>query len=200
LTNWRKYEFVCDPHTCDSVLELTVKDGEFKFPNGVAEITCPCGRQMQCISANLVVQEQKKEEAPTVEATTTYLDQMITALQEQVERKDALIESLQKQLANSDYWKSENGRVQSQIIDVIDELYAGNWTNVDDIANSLCQIIDYSPTKEIEFTATMSFSGKIQVPANEDFDLEDILSEAYVDINHGDVVIDSCELYDANEC
>ena len=137
-----------------------------------------------------------------VEATTTYLEQMITALQEQVERKDALIESLQKQLANSDYWKSENGRVQSQIIDIIDEIYAGDWHNAEDIANSLCQVIDYTPTIEIEFTATMNFTGKIQIPASEKetFDLEDVLSDAYVDINHGDVVIDGYELYDANEC
>lgn len=111
-----------------------------------------------------------------------------------------MLQATLKSHSNCDYWKAENGRVQSQIIDVIDEIYAGNWTDVDDIANSLCHIIDYSPTKEINFTATMSFSGTIQVPANEDFDLEDILGEAYVDINHGDVVIDSYELYDANEC
>ena len=48
----------------------------------------------------------------------------------------------------------------------------------------------------------MSFTGRIDVPANEanDFDLESVLSEAYVDINNGDVVIDSYDLYDANEC
>lgn len=196
-----KYTFVCDPNECDALLEFTARDG-FDFPNGVVKITCPCGRQMQYISANIIEQEHEKEEAPTVEATTNYLEQMITALQEQVERKDALIESLQKQLANSDYWKSENGRVQSQIIDVIDEIYAGNWTDEEDIANTLCQIIDYTPTLEIEFTATMNFTGKISVPASEkeSFDLTEALEDAYVDINNGDIVIDSYELYDANEC
>lgn len=183
-----KYTFVCDPNECDALLEFTSRDG-FDFPNGVVQITCPCGRQMQYISANIEEQQQEEESAPTVEATTTYMQEQINELKSQLANH-----------TNCDYWKSENGRVQSQIIDVIDELYSGNWTDTDDIANSLCQIIDYSPTKEIEFTATMSFSGKIQVPANEDFDLEDILSEAYVDINHGDVVIDSYELYDANEC
>lgn len=125
----------------------------------------------------------------TLLATEDYLRNQIKMLQDNL-----------KNHTNCDYWKSENGRVQSQIIDVIDEIYAGNWSDVEDIANSLCQIIDYSPTKEISFTATMTFSGTIQVPSNEDFDLEDILGEAYVDINHGDVVIDSYELYDANEC
>lgn len=196
-----KYTFVCDPNECDALLEFTARDG-FDFPNGVVKITCPCGRQMQYISANIIEQEQQKEEAPMVEATTTYLEQMITALQEQVERKDALIESLQNQHSNCDYWKNENGRVQSQIIDIIDEIYAGDWHNVDDIANSLCQVIDYIPTVEIEFTATMNFTGKIQIPASEkeSFDLESALEDAYVDINNGDVVIDGYELYDANEC
>ena len=110
------------------------------------------------------------------------------------------LSALQNNHSNCDYWKSENGRIQSQIIDVIDEIYAGNWTDTDDIASTLCQIIDYNPVKEIEFTATISFTGRINVPANEDYDLEDILGEAYVDINNGDVVIDSYDLYDANEC
>jgi hypothetical protein len=76
VNKWRKYEFVCDPIACDSLLELTVKDGEFKFPNGVAEITCPCGRQMTCTSANLIQEEKEKEEAPM--ETTQYLQGQIT--------------------------------------------------------------------------------------------------------------------------
>jgi hypothetical protein len=124
-------------------------------------------------------------------ATEQYLRERITKLE-----NDLINHS------NCDYWKAENGRVQSQIIDVIDEIYAGNWHDVEDIAQNLCNIIDYQPTCEIEFTATMNFTGRIQIPASEkeDFDLEDILGEAYVDINHGDVVIDNYELYDANEC
>lgn len=112
---------------------------------------------------------------------------------------------LQRNLAahqNCDYWKAENGRVQSQIIDVIDEIYAGNWHDVEDIAQNLCNIIDYQPTCEIEFTANINFTGRIQIPASEkeDFDLTAALEDAYVDINNGDVVIDGYELYDANEC
>ena len=123
--------------------------------------------------------------------TTDFLQNQINMLQNNL-----------KNHQNCDYWKSENGRVQSQIIDVIDEIYSGNWNDVNDIANSLCEIIDYSPTKEISFTATMSFSGTISVPAAdvEDFDLTSALEDAYVDINNGDIVIDSYELYDANEC
>ena len=46
----------------------------------------------------------------------------------------------------------------------------------------------------------MKFTGRIEVPSNEDFNLEELLEDAYVDINNGDIIIDGYELYDAEEC
>lgn len=177
-----KYTFVCDPNECDALLEFTARDG-FDFPNGVVKITCPCGRQMQYISANIIEQQHEKEEAPV--ETIEYLQKQAT-----------------EAIKTSNHWQKEIGRLRSQIIDVVDEIYAGNWTDEEDIAHTLCQIIDYSPTKEIEFTATMRFTGRIDVPANEvnSFDLSSVLEDAYVDINNGDVVIDEYHLEDAAEC
>jgi len=125
-----------------------------------------------------------------MEATTTFLQEQIRMLQETL-----------KSHQNCDYWKSENGRIQSQIIDVIDSFYE-NGDDAEYIVVQLSNIIDYLPTKEISFTATMNFTGTISIPANEaeDFDLTATLEDAYVDINNGDIVIDSYELYDANEC
>ena len=103
---------------------------------------------------------------------------------------------------NCDYWKSENGRVQSQIIELINDSYESG-TDSEEILESLSQIIDYEAKKEIEFTATIRFTGRMEVPMSEytnGFDLSDILNEAYVDINHGDVVIDGYDLQDAEEC
>lgn len=123
-------------------------------------------------------------------ATTEYLQSQINELKAQLSKH-----------SNCDYWKSENGRVQGQIIQLINDSY-DHETDADEILQALCEIVDYNPTKEIEFTATISFSGRIDVPRSEqdDFDLESILQDAYVDINHGDVVIDNYELYDCNEC
>lgn len=177
-----KYTFVCDPDECDALLEFTARDG-FGFPSGYVHMQCPCGRNMQYIE-----QTTQEEEAP-METTNKFLQDQVNMLQNNL-----------KNHQNCDYWKAENGRVQSQIIDVIDEIYQNEWSDVEDIARNLCQIIDYTPTKEIEFTATISFTGTVTVPAGEEVDLEEILSEAYVDINNGDVVINSHELYDANEC
>jgi hypothetical protein len=189
MTRWRKYTFVCDPNECDSLLELTVKDGEFKFPNGVAEITCPCGRQMACTSANLIQEEKEKKEEPSMEATTTYLQEQINILQKNLANH-----------TNCDYWKRENGRVQSQIIDLINDSY-DNSNDEEYILKTLCEIIDYNPTKEIAFSATITFTGTVQVSREDQdgFELEDILSDVYVDINHGDVVIDSYDLESVDE-
>lgn len=145
-------------------------------------------------------------------ATQEFLTKQVQALEEQRTRNEAMIESLKNQVTelsakvgpghtNCDYWKAENGRIQGQLIDLVDAFYEDEQNNFE-IINDICTIIDYNPTKEIEFTATMSFTGRIEVPRAEadSFDLTEILEDAYVDINNGNVVIDNYELYDANEC
>jgi hypothetical protein len=122
-------------------------------------------------------------------ATTTFLQSQINEMKSQL-----------KNHSNCDYWKSENGRVQGQLIQLIDQAFENGEDTVS--VADLCEIIDYNPVKEIEFTATISFTGRIEIPMHEaeDFDLEQALEDAYVDINSGNVVIDNYELYDANEC
>jgi hypothetical protein len=129
------------------------------------------------------------------------MEQVVYATNEYLQEQVRILQDTLKSHSNCDYWKSENGRVQGQIIQLINDSY-DNETDADEILQALCEIVDYNPTKEIEFTATISFTGRIDVSRAdlEDFDLESILQDAYVDINHGDVVIDSCELYDCNEC
>jgi hypothetical protein len=97
-------------------------------------------------------------------------------------------------------------QLQSQINKIIDNLTEDYWynpnTDKDTVLSDICEIIGHTPKKTISFTATMNFTGSIEIDLAdaEDFDLEDVLSEAYVDINNGDVEIDGYELYDASEC
>ena len=49
-----KYTFVCDPDLCDTLVEVTCVTG-FDFPNGEVKMKCPCGREMNYISAREVV-------------------------------------------------------------------------------------------------------------------------------------------------
>lgn len=191
MENWWKYDYVCS--ICDALIEITKKSNIYK-PH-----LC-CGKEATWLSVvNATINPTKQKEEQNMETMTdTFVQTRIAELEDIISKQNSALTTHQ----NCDYWKSENGRVQSQIIDVIDEIYAGNWTDSEDIANTLCQIIDYSPVKEIEFTATMHFTGKIEIPANEaeDFDLTEILNDAYVDINNGSVVINSYDLYDAEEC
>jgi hypothetical protein len=47
---WTRYTYVCDPDSCDSLLEFTCKD-DFGYPSGsVHNMKCPCGRNMQLIT------------------------------------------------------------------------------------------------------------------------------------------------------
>ena len=197
IKSWTKYTYACDPNECDSLIEFTCKD-DFGFPSGsVTNITCPCGRVPNLLSvepATILPTQQKEEEMQT---TQTYDETKIAELEEIISRQNSALTTHQ----NCDYWKSENGRIQSQIIELIHSSYAEE-TEASEILVSLAEIIDYNPVKEIQFTATMHFTGRIEVPMSEaeDFDLSSVLEDAYVDINNGDVVIDNYELYDAEEC
>ena len=125
----------------------------------------------------------------------------MNATTEFMQARIAELETQFKSHQNCDYWKNENGRVQGQIIELINDSY-DNELDASEILTMLCHIIDYNPTKTVNFTATMTFSGSIEVPREEqdDFDLTQVLEDAYVDINNGNVIIDEYELYDANEC
>lgn len=113
---------------------------------------------------------------------------------------------LEGRLVELERLQAKVNALQSQINRIIDNLTEDYWfdgnTDTSTILEELCLILDHNPTKTIEFTATMRFTGTVDVNLSEaeDFDLESLLSEAYVDINHGDVVINDYELYDANEC
>ena len=184
-TKWFKYTYVCTGE-CDALIEYTMKAG---YTPNVTELTCLCGSNATLLSVEdaTITPTTTKEESME---TTQYLQSQIDELKAQLSRHE-----------NCDYWKSENGRIQSQIIELIHSSYAEE-TEASEILVSLAEIIDYNPVKEIQFTATMHFTGRIEVPMSEaeDFDLSSVLEDAYVDINNGDVVIDNYELYDAEEC
>lgn len=146
------------------------------------------GMDLSEVPSTININNNKKE-AP-MNATTEFLQSQINDLKSQLKSHE-----------NCDYWKSERGRVQGQIIDLIDAAYEGQESS-EFILETLQDIIDYQPVKEIEFTATINFTGRIEIPMHEaeDFDLEQALEDVYVDINSGNVVIDNYELYDANEC
>ena len=118
----------------------------------------------------------------------------------EVTAKIAELEAQLKSHQNCDYWKAENGRIGSQLINLINNAYE-NDAEASEILESVCEIIDYNPVKTIQFEGVIHFSGSMDIPMNEvaDFDLTSALEDVYVDINNGNVVIDNYELYSVEE-
>jgi hypothetical protein len=132
--------------------------------------------------------------------TTTKEEPMIENALPEVTAKIAELEATLKNHQNCDYWKSENGRIGSQLINLINTAYE-NDAEASEILESICEIIDYNPVKTVQFEGVIHFSGSIDIPMNEvaDFDLTSALEDVYVDINNGNVVIDNYELYSVEE-
>ena len=210
MKTWTKYTFICDPEECDTMIEVTCDN--YGFPSGVMQLTCPCGRVLQVLSvadATILSSTTTKEE-PMNEATE-YLKRQNEAMMELINKKDELINRLQDEVSaltekigpnhqNCDYWKSENGRIGRQLIDVINSAYE-NESEASEILEAVCEVIDYNPTKTVQFEGVIHFSGAIDIPMNEvaDFDLTSALEDVYVDINNGNVVIDNYDLYSVEE-
>jgi hypothetical protein len=201
MDQWNKYTYVC--HTCDALYEITTEPVNIPLDLDVTKLTCWCGGlagQMSVVDATIlpVNNNPKGNEMQTM--TESYAQEMELKFGNRITELENELSGVRQ---NREYWLAENGRIQSQIIDLINSLVEEDMDQ-DEIVSTLSQIVDYNPKKEIEFTATIRFTGKIEVDALEykdgSFDLSDVLGEAYVDINHGDVVIDSYDLEDAEEC
>lgn len=185
---WIKYTLACDPDECDSLIELTAKVSQHLAI--VSGFRCFCGRVPNVLSvadATINNNNEQKEDSP-MNTTTTFLETRVAELEAQL-----------KSHQNCDYWKSENGRIQRQLIDTINDAYEGD-KDASEILTEIRDIIDYHPTKTVEFTARIQVSGSVDVPIDElaDFDIEQTLEDMYVDINNGNVIIDNQELYDVD--
>ena len=127
--------------------------------------------------------------------TDSFMQTKIIELEEIISRQNSALTTHE----NCDYWKSENGRVQGQLIELINDSYE-NDSDSEDILKSICEIIDYEPKKEVNFTATITVTGRMDVPLGED--VYDLLNgiEFSVDAYDGDVIIDDYSTNEIEEC
>lgn len=74
-------------------------------------------------------------------------------------------------------------RLQSQINQIIDNMTEDYWynpnTEAETILNDLCEILQFNPVKNIDFTANITINGSIEIPLTDyqDFDLNDYVFE-----------------------
>ena len=86
--------------------------------------------------------------------------------------------------------------LQSQINRIIDNMTEDYWynpnTDSETILEDLCEILQFNPVKNIDFTATIRINGSIEIPIADavDFDLDTHVFEALsIDTNTGTVDI-----------
>jgi hypothetical protein len=191
-TNGTKYTFVCDPNNCDTLIEVTCPSG-FDFPNGVVQLTCPCGRNMSYISAT-ILPTTTKEEAMEYPYNNPEETTQVLALQELILKKDEQIVRLQN--ANSTY--STDANVQYGRINRVKDYLTENYDELEMHADEIANILQIELSREVTYTVTMTATVTVSVPVGEDG--EDILNEnLYIDANHGDIVIDSYDVDSISE-
>jgi hypothetical protein len=123
----------------------------------------------------------KQKEAPmdqmqtsyqtVIPATEQFLNNQITALQESIEKKDAMIVSLQDRASQN---SQREYATAAEINKLREDMH--EWTltalaedNItEDSANEIAEICGFELTKEVEVEVTVTYNLTLQVPYNED--------------------------------
>ena len=97
--------------------------------------------------------------------------------------------------------------LQSKVNHIVDMLQADGWydssVTKEDVLNDLCETLGHNPVKTIDFSATLSVTGSLDINLaeyDENFDIVAFLADVLsVDSYNGDVVVNGFEVDDANE-
>ena len=216
MKQYSKYTWVCTGD-CDALIEYTYKDG-YGWPNGVMQLTCPCGSTCTLLSvapATIVPSTTKEGQIMETETTMNNLplsdaekynpDMLVTykALRDfsDPEYITDKVRNIEYELHNS----RQNARIALQFqnkIDSVRSLIIDNFTDSDDqdTLTSIAEILDIELTKEISWEATIHVNGTMQVSLTEEVDFESELNDnLFVDSQHGDIEIDGYEVANVQE-
>jgi flagellar basal body-associated protein FliL len=210
MKQYSKYTWVCTGD-CDALIEYTYKDG-YGWPNGVMQLTCPCGSTCTLLSvAPATIVPSTTKEGQTMETTETTLatpynaDLLVTykiihgySDPEYVTDKVRNIEwELSNARTNSKAVSSLQNKINS-VKDIIIEAFADS--DDQDTLKDIAETLDIELTKEISWEATLHVSGTMQVSLLEDYDFESELNDnLFVDSQHGDIVIGDYEVANVQE-
>lgn len=212
--SWHKYTFVCDPDECDTMIEVTCDD--FGFPNGVVQLTCPCGRNMLHISSesatiapsSLQTESNEMDNQATMPVVPeTYNPNSLVTYKSinsgEVTYPTLKVNELEYHLDSYRRLQDQLAISNNQISQILNNLNADGWYNPNyektEVLNDLCEILGHEPKQSVRITGTISFEIDYDIPLEEveDFDahyfLQDTLS---LDAYNGDVVVESWTVED----
>jgi hypothetical protein len=206
MTRYSKYTFVCTGD-CDALIEYTFKDG-LGWPNGVVEITCPCGTLCTYLSVEdatipytdspLPTEEEKMEtiETPAVTVPDTYNANLLVTYKvikgySDPEYATDKVASIEWDLHNARQTQKSNAVLHDKINtvkDIITEAYAESEDQ--ETLRAIAEALGIELTRTVDFTCTIEVSGTIELDLLEDYDIEDeITDNLYVDSQSGRIEI-----------
>jgi len=106
-----------------------------------------------------------------INATTEFLNTQISALQEAIERKDAMIVSMQERSSQN---TQREYATRAEVVSMRDAMH--EWTMkelenngiTEDQANEIAEICGFELIKEVEVEVTVTYNLTLQVPHDED--------------------------------
>lgn len=209
MTTYSKYTWVCTGD-CDALIEYTFKDG-YGWPNGVMELTCPCGSKCTLLSQEdatiAPTNEREQMEANTV--PQSYDANTLVTYKEinngEVSYPTLKVNQLEIHLDSYRRLQEQLTISNNQISQIINNLNADGYYNPnmekEDILNDLCEILGHEPKQTVRITGTISFEIDYDMPLEEleDFDAHYFLQDTLtLDAYNGDVVVESWTVEDSD--
>jgi hypothetical protein len=167
---YSKYTFVCTGD-CDALIEYTFKDG-FGWPNGVVQLTCPCGSDTIYLSvqdATIPPTTQTKEEKMETLTDNHYMTREF--LESELVSNKARIAQLEEQIqriTQRDY------ATASTLNKMRDDMKIFTLEGIDDDsisefqAEEIASICGFELTNEFELTVTVQYSVTVNARSEED--------------------------------
>ena len=124
-------------------------------------------------------------------ATTEFLNAQVGALQEALEKKDAMILSLQDRSSEQSQLVYKEQRSHQSTKDAVKEYVLESLSDNSmshDIAEALAQICDFELTKTVTINAVVEFEVEIEVPF--DVDADDVANTLEFSVDSFDYSID----------
>jgi hypothetical protein len=209
MTTYQKYTWVCTGD-CDALIEYTIKDG-YGWPAGVMDLTCRCGSNCTLLSVEdaTIPPTNEREEMDTNTVPYSYDANTLVTYKSinngEVSYHTLKVNELEIHLDSYRRLQDQLAISNGQISKILDNLSADGWYNPNyeklEVLNDLCEILGHEPKQTVTITATVNVEVSYDIPLEEveDFDARYFLQDNLtVDSWHGDVVIESFDVEDAD--